>query len=354
VWDTIPGFCGYSATDTIHINYKPRILDIQNNDTLVCYGTQIQMVVNGTPGYTYQWLPGTNVSNPADQNPVITANNSETYTLTASYPGCADTTQSVAIAVDLPGSAHFEAQPDSICTGQSIAFVPQSDSTVVSQHWSFGDGNGMTSGNESMINHAYDNAGVFPVELTLQFRACPEASFTDSVYVYALPSVYLGPDSGLCLNGNAIRIQNLEPAPTVAFHNLWNTGDTTAILNVLHPGMYNLTISTEPLGCSTTESITITKDCYIDIPNAFTPNGDGENDYFFPRQLLSKKVTRFDMKVWDRWGEIIFKTNSINGRGWDGKFNGKPQPIGVYIYIIDVEIDGKNNEHYQGNVTLVR
>jgi gliding motility-associated-like protein len=353
VWDTIPGFCGYSVTDTIRIDYKPRVLDILNQDTLVCQGTQIPIIINGTPGYTYQWSPGTGVTNPTDQNPVITADQSAVYTVTASYPGCADTVQSIAIQVDMPVGANFINQPDSICTGESIFFIPQTDSTAINLHWQFGDGTEMTSPNEN-IHHAYDIPGTLPVVLSAKFRACPDTSFTDTVYVYALPKVYLGPDSGLCLHGAPIMIKNLEPAPIVAYHNLWNTGDTTESLKVVHPGLYSLSVSNEPLGCSTTESITITKDCYIDIPNAFTPNGDGENDYFFPRQLLSRKVTQFNMQIFNRWGQVIFETTNTAGRGWDGKFNDKNQPTGVYIYLIDAEIDGHLKEHYQGNVTLIR
>lgn len=353
VWDTIPGFCGYSITDTIHIDYKPRILDILNQDTLVCQGTQIPIFVNGTPGYTYQWLPVTGVTNPTDQNPVITASQSDVYTVTASYPGCADTSQSITINADMPVGASFTNQPDSICTGESITFIPQADSTTFNLHWQFGDGTEMTSPNEN-IHHAYDHSGTLPVVLSATFRACPDTLFTDTVYVYALPKVYLGPDSGLCLDGAPIIIRNQTPPSSVTYHSLWNTGDTTEDLKVVHPGIYSLTVSSEPLGCSTTESIIINKDCYIDIPNAFTPNGDGENDYFFPRQLLSKKITRFNMQIFNRWGQVIFETTNTAGRGWDGRFNGKNQPMGVYIYLIDAEIDGHLREHYQGNVTLVR
>jgi gliding motility-associated-like protein len=106
--------------------------------------------------------------------------------------------------------------------------------------------------------------------------------------------------------------------------------------------------------CATTEEVTINKDCYIDIPNAFSPDGDGINDYFFPRQLLSKSMTRFRMQVLNRWGQVVFETDKIDGRGWDGSFNGKAQPDGVYVYLIDADIDGLRKEKYQGNVTLIR
>lgn len=102
------------------------------------------------------------------------------------------------------------------------------------------------------------------------------------------------------------------------------------------------------------ESINISKDCYIDIPNAFTPNGDGINDYFFPRQLLSGNVSGFYMQVFNRWGQLIFETTHANGRGWDGKFNGQDQPGGVYIYWINVTFDNNRQEQYKGNVSLIR
>ena len=60
------------------------------------------------------------------------------------------------------------------------------------------------------------------------------------------------------------------------------------------------------------------------------------------------------MQIFNRWGQIVFETTRTDGRGWDGKFNGKEQPQGVYVYVIDVTIDGTRQEHYQGNVTLLR
>jgi gliding motility-associated-like protein len=354
VWDTIAGFCGYRATDTLHIDYKPRALDIVNNDTLICLGTELAITVTGTDGYSYHWSPQAGVNTPTSQNPLIRPDSSGTYTLTASYPGCTDTMQSIRIDVDKPMSASFRTEPDSICTGRTISFLPQTDSTVTTLHWQWGDETSMTGPNERIFRHAYDEAGAMEVQLTAAFRACPDTSFTDTVYVYALPRVYLGPDTGLCLNGSPLILQNQEPGSNVARHYRWNTGDTTSSLKIVHPGTYSLRVSDEPLGCSSTETITITKDCYIDIPNAFSPNGDGENDYFFPRQLLSQSLSRFRMQVFNRWGQVVFETTRTDGRGWDGAFNGKPQPQGVYLYLLDADFVNGRKENYKGNVTLIR
>ena len=60
------------------------------------------------------------------------------------------------------------------------------------------------------------------------------------------------------------------------------------------------------------------------------------------------------MNIYNRWGENIFSTEAIDGRGWDGKYNGKLQSLGVYVYVIDAEFINGVKKQYQGNVTLVR
>ena len=96
------------------------------------------------------------------------------------------------------------------------------------------------------------------------------------------------------------------------------------------------------------------KNCYVDIPNSFTPNGDGTNDYFLPRQLMAKGLNKFRMSVYNRWGQLMFETEQVNGRGWDGRFNDKEQPVGVYVYLIEASFENGVTEKYQGNVTLLR
>ena len=92
----------------------------------------------------------------------------------------------------------------------------------------------------------------------------------------------------------------------------------------------------------------------MNLPNVFSPNGDGVNDYFYPRQMLTRGLTSFNMNIYNRWGQLVYQTNSIDGRGWDGNFNNIPQPTGVYVYIIDATFKDGQVEHHQGNLTLLR
>jgi gliding motility-associated-like protein len=134
---------------------------------------------------------------------------------------------------------------------------------------------------------------------------------------------------------------------------LWNTGDTTSQLSVRHEGEYWLRVKER--NCVASDSITVSKGCYLDIPNAFVPgDNDIQNAYFLPRVLLSKSIVTFDMKVFDRWGLLLFETQSINGRGWDGTYQGQPQPYGVYVYQIKVSFANGTTENYSGNLTLIR
>jgi gliding motility-associated-like protein len=237
-----------------------------------------------------------------------------------------------------------------ICKGDKVNFTADYLNTALSLNWDFGDGSHWNQ--DHATSHSFDQEGTYFITVTADYAVCGSATVTDSVVVKSLPVVYLGPDSVLCLDGPSIRVTDLNNAadPTVSW--LWNTGATTSFLDIVHPGIYTVTATRND--CSTTGDIEVNKDCYTDVPNAFTPNGDGYNDYFYPRQLLSKGVSGFTMTVFNRWGQKVFETANPNGRGWDGKFNDKDQPTGVYIYQIKAVLKNGQIEEYSGDVTLMR
>ncbi len=87
------------------------------------------------------------------------------------------------------------------------------------------------------------------------------------------------------------------------------------------------------------------------IPNAFTPNNDGQNDIFKIRNMTDERL--IDFKVFNRWGTILFRTTDPNS-GWDGTNKGQPQPIGVYGYVIQIGYPDGYVETYKGTVTLIK
>lgn len=87
------------------------------------------------------------------------------------------------------------------------------------------------------------------------------------------------------------------------------------------------------------------------VPNAFTPNQDGHNDYF---SISTGELEQIDLKIFNRLGEIVYQSKDLNGKGWDGYYQGKPCQEGVYRYVIlATKIDGKQGLQ-QGTITLVR
>ena len=212
--------------------------------------------------------------------------------------------------------------------------------------------------NDSIVNvnpvyHAFNMAGTYLVTANAYYRYCRDTALNTVVDIFPYASFDLGPDTSICKGSNAIQITAKR---LTSFGGgvswLWNTGETTPSIQVVSPGIYYAKATLH--GCETSDSIIVAEDCYIDVPNIFTPNGDGVNDYFFPRQLLSRGLTHFSISIYNRWGQQIFTGNALDGRGWDGKFNGVPQPEGVFIYVIDAEFKDGQKENHKGNVTLMR
>lgn len=107
-------------------------------------------------------------------------------------------------------------------------------------------------------------------------------------------------------------------------------------------------------GCvdMTNRKIRVLKNCYIAVPNAFTPNGDGLNDFLYP--LNAFKADGLDFKVYSRWGQLVFKTNDWTKK-WDGKIKGDPQPIGVYVWTLHyTHRDTGKKFSLKGTTMLVR
>ncbi len=326
-------------------------------DSITCQGAELVFKNTSDPDYArFSWDFGDHsVSALRDPRHVYQDSGAYTVQLRGQGAVCTDTL-TMEVVVDPRMASNFRADKDSICAGESVFFsAPADHPAIVSRLWHFGDDMFISVDGVQGIRHAFESGGLIRVQLLTRFRACPDTSAKARVYVQSLPVVNLGVDSVLCWRGVPIDLRNRAngSASGESFYSFWNTGDTTEVFRAVHPGVYTLTMVSGFLGCHNSESVAVIPGCHIDMPNAFTPNGDGINDYFFPRQLLAKQVTSFRMQVLDRWGNVVFETNHTDGRGWDGQYGGSALPEGVYTYLVDLETGGKR-ERYQGNVTVLR
>ena len=110
-------------------------------------------------------------------------------------------------------------------------------------------------------------------------------------------------------------------------------------------------------GCLYELSILIRATSEVYVPNAFSPNGDFINDFFFIYDNGSLENIQV-MEIYDRWGEMVFQGNNLTPgdeeNGWDGQFNGQPMMPGVYIYRVEATNRIGETVNLSGDVTLVR
>jgi gliding motility-associated-like protein len=334
------------TVNTLH----PLVADFSVDDTF-CVAqvvTTADNSVSTAPSvYSWDWGDGT-----------VTPTNFHTYTVAGTYTirlivtdaiGCSDTTYDTVHILDAP-FVQFTVSDDIVCVGDPIFFTDSTNMFTELMVWDFGDG--YTLRDVHNPSYRYDQAGTYIITLTGSNSKCAPSTFTQTVEVKGYPNVNLGPDTMICpgITGSILIANAANPREIYT----WSTGETANAITVTQPGLYWVNVTTANSECSSSDSIWVKRDCYLNIPNSFSPNGDGRNDYFLPRELLSSGLSSFSMSLFNRWGELIFTTNSVDGRGWDGTYNGEDQPLGVYVYIINARFNNGIGKEFTGNVTLIR
>lgn len=168
---------------------------------------------------------------------------------------------------------------------------------------------------------------------------------TINISIKQKPFVNAGHDTTVCLSVGTI----LNSGNANASAYLWSTGETTASIKVNTPGTYSVQVTQN--NCTASDSVNIIwGDCPFYIPNAFTPNNDGINDYF--GVLNGFAVQNFSMKIYNRYGQMVFSSNDI-AKKWDGKFKGKLMSPGSYTWSM-VYINGRGfTKWLKGSVLIL-
>ena len=156
---------------------------------------------------------------------------------------------------------------------------------------------------------------------------CP-AKDSVHVFVETIPQFDLGPDTTFCsydpyIMNVPFNILNDN------FH--WQDNSTATFYSVTEPGVYTLTVNTDCGNFSDTKTVNIIYDeCPVFFPNAFSPNGDGINDYYLPAVTCMNKD--YLLQIYDRWGQKVFESNEMEP-GWNGVFDETTASVGVYVYV---------------------
>lgn len=320
--NAIEGKINPIAPDTIIAVFKYPIPEVElGNDTSICQGTSISLDASN-PGAVYSWSNGTH-------NQFLNVSTSGTYAVTVSDNGYTVIDQ---ITVTIDSLPQVSLRDDLyVCANIPVSIQPDYEHALTFT-W---------SDNSHDNNLVITQPGTYWVEVT---NSCGEASDTTVVSQGFPPIIELGPEATI-FSGETITLD----ASAIDATYLWQDHSTNPTLVVSEPGYYWVIV--ENICGSTFDDVTINTNIFLKIPTAFSPNDDGLNDYF---TLIHQGVftENFTLKIFDRWGILIFESNAIQNT-WDGKIKGKPAPLDAYIYQVFYE-DYNGKQFQQGTVSIIR
>ena len=243
---------------------------------------------------------------------------------------------------------------DTVCQGSDALFSSTS-ANGSNFHYLFGDGAGASSANAT---HTYNDTGRYTITLVVNNPgACNGVdTFRHSVYVTVGPVADFAYAPVVPVTNTPTVFTNLSLR---AVRYSWDFGDssTSTEPNPSHlykrTGQYNVCLTAyNRLSCPAKICKSASSDILplADIPTAFSPNGDGSNDILFVRGAAIQTI---DLKIFNRWGQLVFQTNDQT-KGWDGTYNGKPQEMDAYAYVLKVLFVDGTSLQKKGNVTLLR
>ncbi len=359
---------GCAATASVTVNVTPMPVAAFSAPGAQCIdGNSFNFQAGGTylPSATFAWSFGPD-ANPStsslqNQNVVFSSTGSHTISLTISQNGCVSNIYTDAVSIDPMPIASFAADTLLGCQNLPVCFADNSSGAApLTYQWNFGDGQTSVLQNPC---HTYANAGNYNVRLQVtSVNGCKDDSVVaDMIHIIA------NPIAAFSLSSTTIQL----PATTVDILNqsqhalsyLWLLGDsgTTAIENpgsvtFATPGFYPITLyAYNGLGCvdSVQHPFTVYQEESLFVPNVFTPNGDGNNDFF---EIFGKKGgwKQIEVMVFDRWGEKVFESNDMNFK-WDGMYKGEKMMGGVYVYLLNIVYTNNHADKiHKGSLTLVR
>ncbi len=310
-------------------------LNAITGDTMVCSGlSYTYSIAPSCSNMIYTWTLPSGWSGISTINSItaIAGTSGGTIQVSASNGGCPlDTTIMVTV---YPAPVNPDFPKDTLLCGV-INLPLNSGSTGFNYLWSTGD---------TTTSIVVTDTGTYWLQVS---DNCD--TLRDSITIIQMnkPTVFIGNDTSYC--SSFIRVLN---AGDSAVTYKWSTGDTTKTITINTDGTYWVMVSNGCGQAADTIKITSCEGGYI-LPNAFTPGEENANSLIGLLKTGNGNTTLLNFRIYSRWGELIFSTNDDQAK-WDGRFNGLPQPIGVYVYVVSYNDSFGVNKLLKGNITLLR
>ncbi len=351
---------GCTNTNVVTIGVHSMNLIVNANATpAICVGqtATVLATTSGTNITQYQWSHGLgNSVGPYAVSPSVTT----TYTVTA-FNICGASVSSVATVVVNPLPQIYIPPQNIVTCGKAVLHFSDTTQANNGSHynWNFGDGGTSSAQNPT---HIYNQTGVYVVSVTVSstFGCSASAQTNCAVTVFPIPAANFTSDPPLETSIINPDFRFFDKSKDAIFWE-WDFGDgkTSQMQNPAHSyentGIYTVKLIVRNAGnCMDTilKTVEVKPEFTFYIPNTFTPNGDGINDFFTGKGL---EIAEFEMSIFDRWGEEIFKSNNL-GSGWDGTVRGKDAIAqeDVYVYRVILKDNFGTPHVYNGHVNLVK
>jgi gliding motility-associated-like protein len=329
---------------TITVNPTPVFHIITNSP--VCQNSTLTLEANGTGGVFYSWQGpnGFVTSGVTVSVPDIQLNQAGKYYAQTTNAALCTNIDSVVIAVKPGPTALASPAEISICEGQSVAL-----SSSGGDRYEWKPATALSSISIPNPVAAPKDSTHYVVTVSNSFSCSDTASV--QVNVFKRPQASAGPDREI-LRGQTVQLSGMAKGSAITY--AWSAPYAIDDIHKLNPTVnplvdtsYVLTVKSGA-GCGNaadTVRVKVYKEIYV--PTAFTPNNDGLNDQF--RIIGASGFKEIELSVYNRYGQVI--SYSKHAEPWDGKFKGKEQPTGVYVYTIRI---AEANIFLKGLVTLIR
>ena len=351
--DTITDVNGCQYIDAGIVVGQPTAVGVSSDSVVAvsCIGYSNGAIyisdTGGTPGYTYAWSPGGATTNPLTGVPV------GSYAVTVTDAHNCTATATIVVGIDSPlvlnaSKSNVSCPP---LQNGSISLSVTGGSPTYQYAWSNGQSGTALSnlgvGIDSVTitdsrGCTIDTGFVITNDSSFKMTAVP-----DTATINEGDNVQLGLEFTF---GPGDQIASIAWLPTLS---LTCSNCPGPIATPLVTTQYTIEAVSDS-GCTANASVLITviPQHQLYIPNSFTPNGDGVNDYW--GAFGNKKVWIYlNVEVFDRWGEKVFESTDINYQ-WDGKYRGTPEEPGIYVYIFKVTFLDGYTVNNKGSITLIR